>query len=45
MIVEFFITFEAAEVSRKYGMNVLMGASNIVRGGSYFGNVAVSELA
>ncbi|MEI9173032.1 alpha-D-ribose 1-methylphosphonate 5-triphosphate diphosphatase, partial [Pseudomonas aeruginosa] len=38
-------TFEAAEPSRKHGMNVLMGAPNIVRGGSHSGNVAASELA
>ncbi|MCW3276894.1 ATP-binding cassette domain-containing protein [Escherichia coli] len=38
-------TFEAAEASRKHGMNVLMGAPNIVRGGSHSGNVAASELA
>ncbi|MCL5235880.1 alpha-D-ribose 1-methylphosphonate 5-triphosphate diphosphatase, partial [Escherichia coli] len=38
-------TFEAAEASRRHGMNVLMGAPNIVRGGSHSGNVAASELA
>ena len=45
MIAEFPTTFEAAEASRKHGMNVLMGAPNIVRGGSHSGNVAASELA
>lgn len=45
VIAEFPTTFEAAEASRKHGMNVLMGAPNIVRGGSHSGNVAVSELA
>lgn len=34
VIAEFPTTFEAAEASRKHGMNVLMGAPNIVRGGS-----------
>ncbi|MGK3384828.1 hypothetical protein ACSLOB_30175, partial [Escherichia coli] len=32
VIAEFPTTFEAAEASRKHGMNVLMGAPNIVRG-------------
>lgn len=45
VIAEFTTTFEAAEASRKHGMNVLMGAPNIVRGGSHSGNVAASELA
>jgi len=44
-IAEFPTTFEAAEASRQYGMNVLMGAPNIVRGGSHSGNVAASSLA
>ncbi|MBA1681992.1 alpha-D-ribose 1-methylphosphonate 5-triphosphate diphosphatase, partial [Escherichia coli] len=43
VIAEFPTTFEAAEASRKHGMNVLMGAPNIVRGGSHSGNVAASE--
>lgn len=45
VIAEFPTTFEAAEASRKHGMNVLMGSPNIVRGGSHSGNVAASELA
>ena len=45
VIAEFPTTFEAAEASRKHGMNVLMVAPNIVRGGSHSGNVAASELA
>ncbi len=45
VIAEFPTTFEAAEASRKHGMNVLMGAPNIVRGGSHSGNVAASKLA
>lgn len=35
VIAEFPTTFEAAEASRRHGMNVLMGAPNIVRGGSH----------
>lgn len=45
VIAEFPTTFEAAEASRKHGMNVLMGAPNIVRGGSHSGNVAAHKLA
>ena len=45
VIAEFPTTFEEAEASRKHGMNVLMGAPNIVRGGSHSGNVAASRLA
>ncbi len=45
VIAEFPTTFEAAESSRQHGMNVLMGAPNIVRGGSHSGNVAAHELA
>ncbi|KNC95504.1 alpha-D-ribose 1-methylphosphonate 5-triphosphate diphosphatase [Trabulsiella odontotermitis] len=45
VIAEFPTTFEAAESSRQHGMNVLMGAPNIVRGGSHSGNVAAHQLA
>ena len=45
VIAEFPTTFEAAEASRRHGMNVLMGAPNIVRGGSHSGNVAAHKLA
>ncbi len=45
MIAEFPTTFEAAEASRMPGMNEMMCAPNIVRGGSHSGNVAASELA
>ncbi len=45
VIAEFPTTFEAAESSRLHGMNVLMGAPNIVRGGSHSGNVAAHDLA
>jgi alpha-D-ribose 1-methylphosphonate 5-triphosphate diphosphatase len=45
VIAEFPTTFDAAESSREHGMNVLMGAPNIVRGGSHSGNVAAHELA
>lgn len=45
VIAEFPTTFEAADASRQHGMNVLMGAPNIVRGGSHSGNVAAHRLA
>ena len=44
-IAEFPTTVEAAAASHKAGIKVLMGAPNIVRGGSHSGNVAASELA
>ncbi len=45
VIAEFPTTFAAAEASRKHGLSVLMGAPNIVRGGSHSGNVAAHKLA
>ncbi|XXN65448.1 alpha-D-ribose 1-methylphosphonate 5-triphosphate diphosphatase [Enterobacter ludwigii] len=44
-IAEFPTTLEAARASRDCGMQVLMGAPNIVRGGSHSGNVAAADLA
>jgi alpha-D-ribose 1-methylphosphonate 5-triphosphate diphosphatase len=44
-IAEFPTTMEAAEASHDSGVKVLMGAPNVVRGGSHFGNVAARELA
>ncbi|MHC8291438.1 alpha-D-ribose 1-methylphosphonate 5-triphosphate diphosphatase [Pseudomonas sp. XS1P51] len=44
-IAEFPTTFEAARGSQQQGMKVLMGAPNIVRGGSHSGNVAAADLA
>ncbi len=44
VIAEFPTTLAAAQASRQHGMNVLMGAPNIVRGGSHSGNVAAHEL-
>lgn len=45
VIAEFPTTIAAAQASRKHGMNILMGAPNIVRGGSHSGNVAAHHLA
>ena len=44
-IAEFPTTIEAAEASRKVGISVMMGAPNLIRGGSHSGNVAASDLA
>lgn len=44
-IAEFPTTREAADLSHQLGLNVLMGAPNIVRGGSHSGNIAAAELA
>ncbi|MBW1252724.1 alpha-D-ribose 1-methylphosphonate 5-triphosphate diphosphatase [Pantoea allii] len=44
-IAEFPTTLEAAKASRYRNMQVLMGAPNIVRGGSHSGNVGAWELA
>jgi alpha-D-ribose 1-methylphosphonate 5-triphosphate diphosphatase len=45
VIAEFPTTLEAAQASRQHGLSVLMGAPNIVRGGSHSGNVAAHQLA
>jgi alpha-D-ribose 1-methylphosphonate 5-triphosphate diphosphatase len=44
-IAEFPTTTEAAMVSHCKGLKVLMGAPNVVRGGSHSGNVAAVDLA
>lgn len=44
-IAEFPTTLEAAEASHQLGLKVLMGAPNVVRGGSHSGNIAAAELA
>ncbi|CAH0530287.1 alpha-D-ribose 1-methylphosphonate 5-triphosphate diphosphatase [Vibrio hippocampi] len=44
-IAEFPTTVEAAKKSHELGLKVLMGAPNVVRGGSHSGNVAAHELA
>ena len=42
---EFPTTFEAAEACRANGIKVMMGAPNMVRGGSHSGNVSAEDLA
>jgi alpha-D-ribose 1-methylphosphonate 5-triphosphate diphosphatase len=44
-VAEFPTTLEAASASKGAGMGVLMGAPNVVRGGSHSGNVSARELA
>lgn len=42
---EFPTTIEAADACRVHGIAVMMGAPNLIRGGSHSGNVAAEELA
>jgi len=44
-VAEFPTTREAARAARDHGLDVLMGAPNLIRGGSHSGNVAAAELA
>ena len=44
-IAEFPTTLEAANIAREKGLKVLLGAPNVVRGGSHSGNISVTELA
>lgn len=42
---EFPTTLEAAQACRDHGIAVMMGAPNVIRGGSHSGNVAALDLA
>lgn len=42
---EFPTTVEAASACRDHGIKVMMGAPNLIRGGSHSGNIAASTLA
>jgi alpha-D-ribose 1-methylphosphonate 5-triphosphate diphosphatase len=44
-VAEFPVTLEAAKRAQSRGMTVVMGGPNLIRGGSYSGNVPASELA
>ncbi len=44
-VAEFPTTMEAARASKQAGLGVLMGAPNVVRGGSHSGNISARELA
>jgi alpha-D-ribose 1-methylphosphonate 5-triphosphate diphosphatase len=45
VLAEFPTTRIAAEAAREHGISTIMGAPNIVRGGSHSGNVSALELA
>ncbi|PSV33679.1 alpha-D-ribose 1-methylphosphonate 5-triphosphate diphosphatase [Photobacterium sp. GB-210] len=45
VLAEFPTTIEAAQRSHELGLKVMMGAPNVVRGGSHSGNIAAHELA
>jgi alpha-D-ribose 1-methylphosphonate 5-triphosphate diphosphatase len=44
-ISEFPTTLNAARAAREQGLGIIMGAPNVVRGGSHSGNVSAAELA
>ncbi len=44
-LAEFPTTVEAARACHEHGIKVIMGAPNLIRGGSHSGNVAAHELA
>jgi alpha-D-ribose 1-methylphosphonate 5-triphosphate diphosphatase len=44
-VAEFPVTLEAARRARERGMVVVMGGPNLIRGGSYSGNVRAADLA
>ena len=44
-ISEFPTTLTAARAARENGLGIIMGAPNVVRGGSHSGNVSAAELA
>lgn len=44
-VAEFPTSLEAARASHEAGLKVLMGAPNVVRGGSHSGNIAARDLA
>ncbi len=44
-LAEFPTTVEAAQACHDHGIAVMMGAPNLIRGGSHSGNVAASDLA
>ncbi len=44
-LAEFPTTLEAARACRAQGIAVMMGAPNLIRGGSHSGNVAAADLA
>ena len=45
MVSEFPTTLEAAKRAKEHGMTVVMGAPNLMRGGSYSGNASAAQVA
>lgn len=45
VVSEFPTTLAAAEAAREHGMKILMGAPNLIRGGSHTGNISAGDLA
>lgn len=45
MISEFPTTMDAARLAKEYRMTVVMGAPNLMRGGSYSGNASAGQVA
>jgi alpha-D-ribose 1-methylphosphonate 5-triphosphate diphosphatase len=43
-IAEFPVTMEAAHAAQARGMHIVMGGPNLIRGGSYSGNVPAKDL-
>jgi alpha-D-ribose 1-methylphosphonate 5-triphosphate diphosphatase len=43
-VAEFPTTVDAARAAREYGLNIVAGAPNVLRGGSHSGNVSAAEL-
>lgn len=43
-VAEFPVTIEAARRAREHGMTIVIGAPNIIRGGSQSGNLAAADL-
>lgn len=44
-VSEFPTTSNAARAAREHGLGIVMGAPNVVRGGSHSGNISAAELA
>lgn len=44
VLCEFPTTLEAAKMARLFGLNILLGAPNLILGGSHSGNVSAKEL-
>ena len=45
VVAEFPTTLESAKACHEHGLTVVMGAPNLIRGGSHSGNVATEDLA